>query len=145
MNKYYTPEIEEFHIGFECELMCEDNGQWGTFIITANTNLSTFKEDIELETIRVKYLDREDIEELGFISEYANNMVKKTTWFKKDKLLIMALDNKGDVSNIGNSNIILIQELVLKNNGTGFYNTMFQGIIKNKSELKRLLKQLNIK
>jgi len=62
--KYYIPSIEEFHVGFECEEM-----GFGTIyankIINENDNLQTLR--ALGSRIRVKHLDRKDIESFGFI------------------------------------------------------------------------------
>jgi len=69
-NKYYTPTIEEFHVGFEFEFRHSDYKEdgWKKFT-TPVFNME--REDCPfacqtLEEYRVKYLDREDIESLGF-------------------------------------------------------------------------------
>lgn len=60
-DKYYTPSIEEFHVGFEFELKDPITQIWVKFI---------FEEDklwfIKSNISRVKYLNKEDIESLGF-------------------------------------------------------------------------------
>jgi len=69
-EKYYTPEIEEFKVGFEFEFMHSDYKEqgWKKY----NTPEFNFeKEDCpfggkDLSEYRVKYLDREDIESLGW-------------------------------------------------------------------------------
>lgn len=66
-NKYYTPEIEEFHIGFEYEFNV-GNTTWTKFIFDLDRPdkvLENFKLNPQL--FRVKYLDKEDIESLGFV------------------------------------------------------------------------------
>jgi hypothetical protein len=65
-EKYYTPSIEEFRVGFEVELLHPDNGIWGKYIIRFDDELSYLRELADQEELRVKYLDREDIESLGF-------------------------------------------------------------------------------
>lgn len=56
MAKYYTPTKDEFHKGFECE------------IYTENDSYEKFLCDIDYNTpiYRVKYLDTDDIKDLGF-------------------------------------------------------------------------------
>ena len=75
-KKYYTPEIEEFHVGFEYEEQVEP-GKWAWNTCHPNTFEKLYDWDsmdmLKIRT-RVKYLDQEDIESLGFI-KYTNNSV----------------------------------------------------------------------
>lgn len=153
-NKYYTPSIEEFHVGFEYEQEIEYGEypdaymEWINEIITTPKDISyveSILSSIISYKIRVKYLDKEDIESLGFTyyddsnhlfqeqdrsffyKEYSNNkdnnidrigIVKRGTWL----LIYEYCSNKSYVDDV----------------------TRFCGNIKNKSELKVLLKQLGI-
>lgn len=132
MNKYYTPTIEEFHIGFEYEIQHNENAQWGT------TTFSYFEGEypdydstqmvvweLENDTIRVKYLDKEDIESLGFKQSKSDinwyDYKNERYWLYKEDVndwRWIISDEQSEVS--------------------------FAGNIKNKSELKKLLKQLNV-
>lgn len=139
MNKYYTPDIEEFHVGFEYEkfekTLVYDN-QWrfklnkykfNTKHVTNTFFNYNFVEDLKEDKIRVKYLDQEDIESLGFKYQKHNTYYKKLT----DKILLR-LETLKD-------NILLIEYFV-----NGSSASSFMVVIKNKSELKKLLKQLKI-
>lgn len=117
MNKYYTPEIEEFHVGFEYYLKGENNKR----ILSTNCTVDT-------ELSRVKYLDKEDIESLGFEGQKANSVYFKKNGYR----LVHWLDKPVRITTI------------LKLYSDGDEEVIFKGIIRNKSELKRLLKQLNI-
>lgn len=126
-NKYYTPEIEEFHIGFEYELnegYSEFISEWWIeqeFDFRDPERVNNF-----LDKIRVKYLDKEDIESLGWKmdTEYPRCILFTN---RKNCYLNYWLDSK----------IIEISS----EEGSDNY---FQGYCKNKSELKKLMKQLNI-
>ena len=122
MSKYYTPELEEFHVGFEYEH--EDDpriGTWKKEIVDENTNLKWFKEDCDVEH-RVKCLDKEDIESLGF--EYGE--------YSKAR-------SGGETFELHNrySDVWTIHAI-----GSDYREQIFKGVIKNKSELKRILKQV---
>lgn len=126
-NKYYTPEIEEFHIGFEYEYFYK-NSSWVKHTLKTKADLTLCIEETEEDLIRVKYLDKEDIESLGF-KEYVHsygtdfrNQTHKIAWW---------WNNKG------------IEIRIITESGIG-EKCVFSGVVKNKSELKRLLKQLNI-
>ena len=136
VKKYYAPEIEEFHIGFEFEYfpvrgnwLLESSGKnWIEESFSASCGQDGESEINEIETsikynnVRVKHLDREDIESLG--------------WFHdEDRYQFSYFSNGHDM------------DLILDNEKGGLsvdhdVSTLFQGKIKNKSELKRLLKQL---
>lgn len=128
MSKYYTPSLEEFHIGFEYELQ----GGLQSGIIKYEPNDDCLIGDvlywISKGTVRVKYLDKEDIESLGWVESTYKGIKCYTRdnrilhWFGRPYLDI--------------SYYPLFE-------GQGPART-FRGTIKNKSELKVLMKQLGI-
>jgi len=135
-SKYYTPETEEFHVGFEYEYLA--NGyDWITHTINNKADLIECIEDLEDNHIRVKYLDKEDIESLGWVNgetKALGGFIIDNEDFKNSKGFYqmyegMFIENEG----------LFLQ---IHSNETSDY--IFQGIIKNKSELKRLMKQLDI-
>lgn len=146
MDKYYTPQIEEFHIGFEFEYMGdrgEDNSRWHKDII--DDKFWTFKSlwdrlnNYTIPMLRVKYLDSEDIESLGFRKVESRD-------FYGTEILVYLFDFVGTDDSFGNmktcelnidtqTNIIRIED---------YDWHLFMGKIKNKLELKKLLKQLCI-
>jgi len=81
-NKYYTPDISEFYVGFEYELYCRDVNPTiknGSTVWLKSWQAKTFTKaefergvgfdrnlDLQDDWIRVRYLDKEDIESLGF-------------------------------------------------------------------------------
>lgn len=131
-NKYYTPEIEEFCIGFEYEVAQIDS-QW----VIHDWKKTTFDVNDKLEPIieyphlnRVKLLDKEDIESLGYTQDPHK--------YYKDTF------RKGCIYDKGSSSITLTKE--------GVYiclysypNTQKMSFkIKNKRELEVLLKQMSL-
>lgn len=160
-NKYYTPSIEEFCVGFEYEIydtkwsyeiqhLTGDQYKvlseptpvtdWYKEIYDLNkyvylkdsvecyNDLAEFISDNE---IRVKYLSIEDVESLGF----ENSLDEPGEWFWSFK---------------GNGDIQLYYDDKItddtKGVGISIYNDnlVFSGYVKNKSELVKLLKQLDI-
>lgn len=118
-NKYYTPGVEEFHVGFDYQERVENN-------IWKNKMYETV-DDFNLcyhnnQHTRVKYLDKEDIESLGFKLGRDN-----TTYQKYSKGIII-------LGHYGRDSIIISDQM----------GELFDGYIKNKSELIKLLKQLTI-
>jgi len=142
MKEYYTPAIEEFHVGFKCEkLYFNDHpthkGErlvWGEEIIDKYL-LGDIIEDEDPEYIinnyRVKYLDREDIESCGWTKQSTSPNSINFTIKKTDLFLYFFTDSKEIIIDNG-----CIHESL---------DTFFQGTIRNISELKKLMKQLNIR
>lgn len=64
-KKYYTPSIEEFHVGFEYEISY-DGETYQSKVVDDSDELHRIKTAIESLWVRVKHLDREDIESLGW-------------------------------------------------------------------------------
>lgn len=126
-NRYYTPEIEEFHVGFEYEH--KDNGVWKQREIDRPNQISAI--DMNLRTpymdgtpIRVKYLDREDILDCGF--KKINEGIFKMHESNFGMYFIPSDNNRVEI-------YIDIYD---------YEGCVFIGHIKNKNELKTLLKQL---
>jgi len=120
MNKYYTPSIEEFHIGFEYEWL-DEAGIW--IKETSPTEITPIGFDEQTYGLRVKYLDKEDIESLGLTLKYSDSSlyVKDlyNLYFEKDnKICILQTKDRPHI--------------------------LFDGTIKNKSELKILLKWIGV-
>lgn len=168
-NKYYTPELEEFHVGFEYEIkryfsktikeiqlkelknFIEQEDEKGNFDWMKKTwsSTSSFLHTMSVtndgdgnivsitvpECIRVKHLDKEDIESLGFDTDI-------TKGFQKPQLLIMETSKKGIIK--GYFRIVFN----VLNNSCNISDCcddcLFDGKIKNKAELKKLLMQLEI-
>lgn len=143
-NKYYTPTIEEFYVGFE--FMGSRN--WKSEYIKTQADVDTFTPTIfngeykglleslkgingnpDRPVVKVKYIDKEDIESLGwkFISDnmglpYYQRFINSDGW---EINLYPGLDET---------------KVFLENREM----TFFMGILKNKSELKKLMKQLSV-
>lgn len=134
-NKYYTPSIEEFHIGFEYEYRTQGNS-WEKDILLYEQIHSNKLDSIrkmlqnELNEIRVKYLDKEDIESLcnefnyKFINTYKGpqGMERYDIIDSNGTILMEYITRCMTNFSIGNINIT----------------------IRNKSELKVLFQQLKI-
>ena len=137
-NKYYTPETEEIHVFSEFEAQADD-GEWYWSNTLKAINWDVFEKLISDSRIRIKYLDRSDIESLGFrqhgtddrIYRNSDGIILNTGWGSpviKDRFTTVITHQVFDESKLN-----VVHE-----------NFLFNGTIKNKSELKRLLKQLGI-
>lgn len=145
-NKYYTPEIEEFHVGFTYEFGKDYLGQylWTEFYIDHADVLSAWEleEQIDDGHVRVKYLDREDIESLGWVHDedvfnvtiftIPYNDPRKT--YNEIQLRYAPLTNWILLTQYNNKKGVESEESV----------TRFSGRVKNKSELNKLMKMLQI-
>ena len=152
---YYQPEISEFHVGFEYEVLNEIGidpngfmgdpkestiGEWYKFIFPdpyTGCNL----EKLFLRKLRVKFLDVKDIESLGF--EVFNKEIKGGAYPSEWYML------KHENDSLTQIHCQLSPYHFNKNNGIIInLSTRLKGnisiLIKNKSELKKLLTQLNI-
>ena len=165
LEKYYTPELEEFHVGFEYENKVIDlDGKtikWLPVQWTASCNMFglfnvDFNGDKHLitvpDSVRVKYLDREDIESLGWKHSLIQNYKYTDSFFKDSNpkyaqwslelndTMSMQKDGKY-VSDENEINSVCIK-FFHPDDSSG--QTIFYGTIKNKSELKKVLKMLGI-
>jgi hypothetical protein len=148
METHYIPNIHEFHLGFEfCLCKWEDKNPYRTKIFGRNDKgmlaLRHLEQLIDLlkeDKIRVKHLDREDIEIFGF-TDYKHSIMD---WWSK----------KGYFDTPGGRHRLTEYKLRYdyKNHELhieGYFageseGILFEGIIDNKSELKKLLTQLRI-
>ena len=165
-NKYYNPTIEEFHVGFRFEhkprltkgmmSFIEESDEYGpkynkaTFrggvdfekVWTAHYSTPYTLSDVESylvdKAIRVKYLNKEDLEELGFKihrhkEEYVHAKNEKLNYIIKYGLKnhqLMLSVYSVDTTNLLNTNNPITYNLMV-----------FRGVVKNYNELKRILQQ----
>jgi len=134
-DKYYTPEITEFYTGFECEFKNDQQDNTWRHVVSDIDLLGIVYDSYEHQDFsnefRVKYLDKEDIESLGF-EHYKRHAGTTTDEFQsKESRYLITFD-----SNFSTKwNCTVIDEVDFQ---------LFHGFIRNKSEFKKLLKQLNI-
>jgi len=144
--KYYTPEIEEFHIGFEyeyksdtyMEVLDKTEGFWVKEIYSCSCLMDGESENNDIESlikeknIRVKHLDRQDIEECGWELDGDSGDWSSFNYKKYSTSLFFSSGYKRQYEYPCKVKIVIDDEVV------------FNGYIKNKSELQKLMKQLNI-
>ena len=134
MSKYYTPDREEFHVGFEYQSL------WGLEGINEEWHDEVYSEKDCVNnlcgTLRVKHLDREDIESLGGVKIKDVHNGKHPSYdcfsFERPKyewfvVMFNYTDNWCTIHMENHTEDI-----------------RFYGAIKNKSELKKVLKMLGI-
>lgn len=136
-NKYYTPEIEDFHVGFEYEVMIPEKSIWSKEVFFLNDShidlvkWVTIQDEFTIHKVRVKCLDQSDVE--SSLKEYYFFKFTNDTDFEFNigGLLYCGIFTKTD-------SMISFYE-------NGWENCIFRGTIKNKSELIKLMQQLNFK
>ncbi len=129
MEKYYEPDISEFYVGFEFErtVGTSDDSYYHDKIEEVHEIADVFC----CEKVRVKYLDREDIESLGWVFVSPDRYLK----YRKD-------GDEFDLFHNPENNNVWIRKALTANTDTN--STMFLGEIKNKSELKVILRQTGL-
>ena len=137
-NKYFTPDMEDFHIGYECEIRTPTIWKSGKFpeILELNSELDEFGKDSLMKAahaiLRVPYLTREQIEVEGweFIKHHAGT---EGYDFEKDEYsLYVDFDFRG--------------EIYLKIYTGGYYNEFnyFSGKCKDINTFRKICKLLEI-
>ena len=133
MSKYYATTIEEFHVGFGYEIhrgysekedrggVIEMSNKFVNTIMTNETGFGYIQGCIDDKFLRVKYLDREDAESLGFVK-----------W------------PDDDIYDLGKFQLHLGRytdpyKVEIYDDNSEY---CFVGTIKNKSELKKVLKMI---
>ena len=129
-NKYYTPSTEELRVGLEYETLREMKG--GTMVPKEEHIERWSKETMDKwnlaniltswpHIIRIKYLDTQDIKELGFTHEGVGV-------FMNDSGNMIAIHPDGNV--------------IILHSPEG--HCLFDGKILNKSELKWILARIGV-
>ncbi len=127
-NKYYSPGISEFHVGFEFQKMDIDTAQWYNEVLKSldqKFDDMSLVDNIDNEVIRVKCLDRKDIEDFDYKIENIGHWIIEATkkgmpfhkvkaWFHLNCPPVIEVYN--DIGNL-----------------------VYGGICKNKSQFKQIL------
>lgn len=90
-EQYFTPDIEDIRVGYECE--------WGEKqFIFEGYDFATFKSELELGNIRVPYLTKQQIETEGWTPAIeSENCIQ---WYRDDRNLTLKMyDGLGPLKN----------------------------------------------
>ena len=133
-KNFYVPDLEEFHVGFEYEaqgVITQNGPVWHKKTWNgSNRNNSTFN-CVKDGTIRVKHLDREDIESFGFTLQSEGNNLADYHLLEDSHVYLTHLVKR---------NQIIIQVRI-----DGMLERDINSLnCKNKSEFKRILKQVGV-
>jgi hypothetical protein len=133
-SQYYTPEFYEFHEGFEYEDAFLHPFFSKKRFYYQYTSRNILLKALDNKKIRVKYLDREDIESFGFVLKGKSIDL----WFEKEDILLR--EDGHHLTNIklqyGLKDHKLKITLVYIG---GEESVCFEGYIKNKNQLLTLL------
>jgi len=154
-NKYYAPEILEFYIGFKYEVnydfvltaleRYQQKSTWYSKVFEVK-DYEFIEHQIKTNYVRVKYLDKQDIEELNWV--FATTELDILEIYYIDREAIDEIESKFILTrNIKEKFITIeLEENYLFDPITNPTEThrIFQGKLKNKNELKVLMRQLNI-
>jgi hypothetical protein len=158
-NKYYTPDISELYVGYECEIGTSWGFSKGKFpeVLTYDTltgfaiqKATDLIDVFRAGSLRTKYLDQSDIESLGW-----ENCRKLTDWFgKNDKPNQVGFDMQNMMLGYDYDSHILaitVKDPTKSEDGkTEVYDypknvKWFRGECKSINELRKIMEWLNIK
>ncbi len=143
--KYYTPELHELHEGFEYEdgfTHAEFCPKMYSYNEVARIGRSLFLKALDNKRIRVKCLDREDIESENW--KYSDSRKIDEPNHKIDISIFRRRKDDSFYYTLTIDNLNPQVEVVINQLNSGYRQIIFIGKILNKSELKRIQKQLNI-
>lgn len=167
-DKYYTPQIEEFHIGFRYEIYIPGSNKdykKETYSIKTPLDLQKlYGNNLEDGWVRTKYLDQKDIEELGWklVDDREKHIKELSKMFtlglaKYSNIYYINSNDRfecssdsdywylyEEIENRGNNPIKLLL-FHITSSSYGYYKNYLSFNIKNYSEMKKLMNQLNIK
>lgn len=152
-DKYYTPKIEEFHVGFEYEVFQKGQPYDPSFMYLIPHNEKdewckfkhpdpflgyNLEKMFKIYTLRIKHLDIEDIESLGW-KEHKHKYYVMELPSSYPYHLHAVLDFRWSTHDIS---IDVVRSIKYRDSDED--QRIFRGTIKNKSKLKTLMKDLKI-
>lgn len=134
-EKYYIAKVEDYDSSMGYDFLNTNTGEW-TSVSGGMGNIFFMDRLIHnpIGCVRVKYLDKEDIESLGWTPHL--NRSTESYWIKKADISFY-LDVNEFYIHIGMGLLESIKNIKLP-------RTTFYGTIKNKSELKKIMQQIGI-
>jgi len=136
---YYTPTIEEFHVGLEYEVQIQEawvklmfDEYYGFYdgIISSTGIKFNIKDKLIANELRVKHLDRTDIEECGWRGGENDGIWNFAYYWMIVKATAVEIEDERKNFDIGEGS---------------YTPPIFNGTILNKSELKFIMARLGIK
>ena len=136
-NKYYQPKIEEFYVGFEYEIQDIETAQFGTCIFKDGESVENLLNG-DYGEVCVKYLNREDIEEVLNTKQLKGSDVELNFQLIINDKLFYEVDYDTEDKKL------VVEKWVGVFENTSNCYTLFKGKVVNKSELKKIMQMLNI-
>lgn len=141
-NKYYTPDISELHIGMEIERATPstetaDGMFWTPYKVDDSTPMTLFKQFPEFQ--RIKYLSKKDIENEGWIYS-GGQMIKGGKCYFTNKFQQVGITFRPEFYKEDKHASIHIYNINVEG---GIKNSLFIGKVKNVSEFKKLMNQID--
>ena len=130
-KRYYTPQIDELFVGYQCEKLDYSKVPeeiWIPYILPEYKEINTYTK------IKTKYLDSEDIEKEGFKLLYKINN-KNSRDFPEGEISCFIMGKYVSLYFHKNTNLVHIQN-------KGLY---YKGGCKSINEFRKICKWLNIK
>lgn len=148
-NKYYTPEPSELYIGYEFEVLDDPTPDWMASELTAYHDLAAVNTWLENKELRTKYLDREDIESLG--GEFGTVLIEGYNE-KDDFVNGFTLPHPGNSEELPKWYVMYglgdnkwkIEYRFYTNQVSQTWKTLFEGTIKSKNELIKIMQFIGI-
>ena len=140
-NKYFTPDMEDFHIGYECEISTPTIWKSGKFpeILELNSELDEFGKDSLMKAahaiLRVPYLTKEQIETEGWKENVLNNNEKALLLFLKNGYELRMYKNY-----ICRFSILIVGAGIIPN----WDKVLFEGKCKDINTFRKICKLLEI-
>lgn len=130
-NRYYTPDLEDLFIGYECEMRNFMQDSYSKFDISCWEDME-YNAYPYVDKLRTKYLDKEDIEKCGWTcQEYISNGYNQSYTRNEDSesgydlIYCEAWGGKWQIDHCGGG--------------------IYWGEIKSINELRKIMKMIGIK
>lgn len=161
-SKYYTPDISDICVGYECEVHMEhihfldgkvvsQNKEWEKTVVTLDALLEGNRiknSPFEVNNLRTPYLTIDDINNQGFPKKSTNGI---NTWFELPAWEINWNDHVQDYYQYKPYHFQITyaphdnrMKICIDFTGDKSYDTMFEGEVKSINEFRKLLRQLKI-
>lgn len=161
-KRFYVPEPEEFCLGFEYDhanyggklvVGAQIEKEWITTIVEDSYDFNSvwdvYNEGKQCTDIRVKLLDSQDIIDCGF----GNKKKSVWDWYELNKTFRMRSghhiskiklihDRSNEFLEVTDGDIC--PNIKIWGDFSGTDEVLFEGLIKNKTEFKKLLKQIGV-
>jgi hypothetical protein len=143
-NKYYTPDISELHVGYECQIgnlfaLSGSRWEWAETKPLKWNTISFIAQAMipeHLVYIRTKYLDQSDIESCGWIHTGGQLISSGRQDYEKAGMMLKYFPRHHS---------LFIAKAINPDAMDGFAEKLFDGECKSINELRKIMEWLNIK